>query len=128
MFWGLLKPRKELVVRKSDVESYCDQMASHVREILKYKILMDDATKRLCEIDRTTPYECKEYARAIEKSNKAHSDFKTYMGIWSIYVDILKMLILPNVSIIIDVDNIKYKVTHEHGKLLGFYINIERMK
>lgn len=41
-------------------------------------------------------------------------------------MSILELLILPNVSIIVDVDGIKYKVTNEHGKL-GCVIDIEEI-
>jgi len=127
MFWALLKPKKEPVVRKSDVESYCDQMANHVREVLRNKILMDDATKRACEINRTTPYECKDYVHAVENNNIAHVDFNNRMTIWSHHISILGMLILPLVSVIVDVDGVKYKVTNKASEI-GFHIDIEEIK
>ncbi len=124
--WLFSRNRKESMNKKDHIDTYCDQMASHVREVLKYKILMDDATNRLLEINRDTPYECKDYARLIEKSNKAHNDSETYLYNWSHHISILSMLILPHISVIVDVDGIKYKVTNIEGKL-GYFINIEEI-
>jgi hypothetical protein len=79
--WPFSTNIPEQIVKKSDEETYCEQMAFHVREVLRSKILMDDATKKLYDITRTTPYKCKDYARAIEKSNNAQNDFTRYMTI-----------------------------------------------
>jgi len=111
--WPFPKYIPEPIVKKLDVETYCDQMANHVREVLRNKLLMDDATKRACEINRTTTYECKDYAHAIKNNNKARDDFNNRRIIWAHHNSMLGILILPNTSIIVNVDGIKYKVTNK---------------
>lgn len=125
--WPFSKNIKETVEIIPEEDTFCNQIANHVREVNKYKILMDKSLEEAGILFDTKTYECKEYARSMAKHNKAMDDNKRYTELWSFHVNILRLIIAIDITIIVDVDGIRYKVTNKIGGL-GTYIDIEEVK
>ena len=122
--WPFPEPRKDIFSKENTI---CDQIIYHVREANEYKIRMDKAQKDMALIDGPTTLECVEYAHLSKKYEAAKAEYWTSSTIWLFHVRVLQELILPQISIIVNVGGVKYKVTNVCGKL-GFYADIKKVE
>lgn len=126
--WPFSTSKKELGKKVPEEDTYCAQLAIHVGEAYRSKILMDEAHEKMHCTRKTIPYDCKEYAYFMEEFKKAYNEYVVYSHIWLEHINILSTLILPLVSVIVDVGGIKYKVAHKYKyRSSDFYIDIEKM-
>lgn len=124
--WPFSKNIKETVEIIPEEDKFYNQIVNHVREVNKYRILMDKSWDEAGVFLDAKTYECKEYACLMRKRNKAMDDKERYTKLWTFHTDILRLMIVIGIIIIVDVDGIKYKVSNKVGGL-GSYIDIEEV-